>query len=342
MEHIAFDQKYYDLLLSYIRNETCLNFQYYRKNFIEKRIKSRMIRTSCNTFEQYYGYITSHQGEVVKFLEGFTINYTFFFRDYDVFEHFQDIFLDGLNANKGDIKSEIRPNPQKLSKFRSKENYAKNQVKMSSISSKPDSSYIDIFIFLDRLSFYQKLSRAKSDKNTIRIWSCPCATGEEPYSIAMILDNLDKQHHNFQNYEIVASDISKEAIEKAKRGLYYDDSMKEISDYFEEKYFKKKISYFGYENYISDEIKKKVEFIREDVTEGHKKKQKYDIIFCRYLLIYFNRENRARFLKIIEDHLEDNGILILGKTETLFKSHGTLTQIDSRNHIYIKSRSQIF
>ena len=82
---------------------------------------------------------------------------------------------------------------------------------------------------------------------------------------------------------------------------------------------------------------------RQDVTKGHAKpNEKYDIIFCRYLFIYFNKENRHKFLKILDRHLAENGLLILGKTETLFGSFGTLTQIDSRNHIYIKTRSKLF
>ncbi|MHA2039336.1 MAG: CheR family methyltransferase [Promethearchaeota archaeon] len=80
----------------------------------------------------------------------------------------------------------------------------------------------------------------------------------------------------------------------------------------------------------------------EDVTQSHNRPYRYDIIFCRYLLIYFNRTNRHKFLKILEDRLVENGILILGKTETLFESWSSLKLIDSRNRIYIKSLSNMF
>lgn len=146
----------------------------------------------------------------------------------------------------------------------------------------------------------------------------------------------------FPKYKIIASDIAHEAIEKAKIGLYTNDSMKEISDFYENKFFTKQKTRVGYSNLIKESIKKKVEFVEEDVTQGHKKPYRYDIIFCRYLLIYFNRENRHKFLKILEDHLVENGILILGKTETLFDSWGSLKLIDSRNRIYFKSHSNLY
>ena len=343
IENIIIDAKYYKILLEFLNKKTGLNFEYYRQNFIEKRIKARMIRVNCTTLKEYLNFLKLHEEEIWKFLKGFTINYTFFFRDYDVFETLQEIFLDGLNVNKGSIHSYIRPSQKKIEKFRSKRNQMRNQVNIQKSSSKPEKSYIDIFIFLDHLSFYKKLNKPRNEKNTIKIWSCPCATGEEPYSIAMILNNLEQQIPNFPSYKIVASDIATEAIEKAKKGIYSDDSMKEISDYYELKYFKKKKVHFGHVNTINEEIKKKVEFIQEDVTKGHARPhEKYDIIFCRYLFIYFNKENRHKFLRIIDRHLAENGILILGKTETLFGNYGTLSQIDSRNHIYIKTRSKLF
>ncbi|MFX1569981.1 MAG: CheR family methyltransferase [Promethearchaeota archaeon] len=342
IDNIPVDERSYNALIQLLKKKTGLNFKYYNRKFIEKRIKSRMIRVPCKTLNDYYDYISSNNAEVKKFIDGFTVNYTFFFRDYDVFETIQDLFMQGLQVSRKDIKSSIRPDPTKRAKFMTKSNAVKNLHKNRYLSEKPAKFYIDIFIFLNQLSYYQKMKHPKSDGNCINIWSCPCATGEEPYSLAMILDNLETQVPQFPNYKIVASDIAHEAIEKAKVGVYTDDSMKEISDYYENKYFKKEKTHFGYRNIISDKIKKKIEFVEEDITQGHCKPNYYDIIFCRYLLIYFNRENRHKFLKIIENRLVENGILILGKTETLFDSWGNLKLIDTNNRIYIKSRSKLY
>ncbi len=342
IDNIPVDEKSYNALIHLLKKTTGLNFKYYNRKFIEKRIKSRMIRTPCRTLNEYYDYISSNNAEINKFIEGFTVNYTFFFRDYDVFETIQDLFIQGSRVSRKDIKSNIRPDPNKLAKFRTKSNAVKNLHKNRFLTEKAAKYYVDIFIFLNQLSYYQKMKRPKSENNTINIWSCPCATGEEPYSLAMILDNLETQAPRFPNYKIIASDIAPEAIQKAKVGIYTDDSMKEISDYYENKYFTKQKTHFGYKNIISERIKNKIEFVEEDVTKGHSKPYYYDIIFCRYLLIYFNRENRHKFLKIIENQLVENGILILGKTETLFDSWGNLQLIDTNNRIYIKSRSKLY
>ncbi|MHA2130893.1 MAG: CheR family methyltransferase [Promethearchaeota archaeon] len=341
-ENIRVDDNSYNSLLSLLRNKTGLNFEYYNKSFIEKRIKARMIRVKCTTLDDYYRYISTTKGEIKKFVEGFTVNYTFFFRDYDVFETFQDLIIHGLRVKTKDITSNIRPNSSKLTKFRSKANAVKNSSKMKSYNGRPERFYIDIFIFLNQLSYFQKMRKLRSEQNCINIWSCPCATGEEPYSIAMILDNLESQVPSFPKYRIVASDIAQEAIHKAKIGVYTNDSMKEISDYFEKKYFTKQKTHFGHNNSIQERIKNKIEFIEEDVTQGHKLPYRYDIIFCRYLLIYFNRVNRHKFLSILENRLAENGILVLGKTETLFDSWGSLKLIDTRNRIYIKSHSNLY
>ena len=342
IESIHIDNVSYRRLIKLLRIKTGLNFEYYNQLFIEKRIKSRMIRVNCDDPEDYLKHISSQKEEVKKFVDGFTINYTFFFRDYDVFETIQDILLHGLNVSKKDVNSDIKPDPSKLANFRTKANVNKNLGKKKYLTDKPEKYYIDIFIFLNQLAFYKKIKLIPSEKNSINIWSCPCATGEEPYSIAMIMDNLKTQVPRFPKYRIVASDIAHEAIEKAKIGIYTNDAMKEISDYYENKYFTKQKTNFGHNNSISERIKSNIDFVEEDVTKDHNRPYKYDIIFCRYLLIYFNRENRAKFLKIIENRLVENGILILGKTETLFDSWGSLKLIDSRNRIYIKSHSKIY
>ena len=72
------------------------------------------------------------------------------------------------------------------------------------------------------------------------------------------------------------------------------------------------------------------------MTRGHQTSLMYDIIFCRYLLIYISRKTREEFLNIIRNKLNPGGLLLLGKTESLNNFKGDLKLVDSYNHIYIK------
>ncbi len=363
MEKISVEPQSYKRLLNHLKITTGLNFQFYRDNFIEKRVKARMIRVNCATIKAYHDYILAHSDESKKFFDGFNINYSYFFRNYDVFEKFQDLFIKCLYYNNISSNCDLIPHrpinhlniktPEKLGETTIirkdnnwsdivKENYQnatqffKIYFDQNKISEDSLLHPQEIDINLKETSLYKKFGSPKRPNNQILIWSCPCASGEEPYSIAMILNNLKNQIPNFPDYKIVASDIDENAIENAKLGVYNDYSMNEIPSYFNTLYFKKKKEFFREQSIISDSIKKEIEFIAEDVTKVHKKNWKYDVIFCRYLLIYISRELRDQFLNIIDNHLAENGLLILGKTETLFNSHLSFRLVDSKNHIYIK------
>jgi len=297
-----------------------------------------MIRVDCQTLESYYNYLFSNEQEFRKFLDSFTINYTFFFRDWEVYNTFQNFFLTSLNCKVPSITSKIKPDPSQLAQFRTNSNYLKN-LKKKLLKSSTDSNYS----YLPMTSLYQKINKPRSLKNKIKIWSCPCASGEEPYTIAMILENLSQQIANFPKYDIVASDIDNDAILKALTGIYRETAMKEITNFYKTKYFTKiQQRYKSFEYLLSEKLKQHIEFINEDVTKGHKKSNFYDIIFCRYLLIYFNRQNRDSFIRIINKHLNYGGLLILGKTETLYNydnKYSDLKLIDLRNQIYLKSKN---
>jgi chemotaxis methyl-accepting protein methylase len=152
----------------------------------------------------------------------------------------------------------------------------------------------------------------------------------------MIFDELKHNIKNFPKYEIVASDIDDHAVNIAKKGYYGNESLKEIPEKYFHKHFTEVDDQLGTKHVLSDSIKNQVEFLVEDITKGHKKNQKYDIIFCRYLLIYINRNFRENLLKILERKLAAGGLLILGKTETLINSNSPFKLIDGRNHFYAK------
>ncbi|TFG02895.1 MAG: hypothetical protein EU539_12725 [Promethearchaeota archaeon] len=332
IESIKIDDKTYPLLLRLLQTRTGLNFQYYRRKFIEKRIMARMIRVKCRTLDDYYNYLFSQAQEFKNFIESFNINYTYFFRDWEVYETFYQLILNCLDLKQSSMMSNIKPPHAQRAKFRTKENFLKNKAKKR----------LDYFSDINKtiLPHLEMLSIRKNLKTRkmINIWSCACASGEEPFTLAMILTNISESVKNFSRYKITASDIDKDAILKAITGIYNENSMKEITRFYKTKYFQKIQTKSGEQYLVDEKLKDHVEFINEDITKGHQKAIKYDIIFCRYLMIYFNRVNRDSFIKVIERQLNQGGLLILGKTETLFSEYSNLKLIDSHNQIYLKTK----
>lgn len=261
-----------DPILSYLKKASGINFDYYQSKFVERRIFHRMNSLNLSSYPDYYNYLTNNPNELKIFLNKFTINYTYFFRNYGIFERLHEL----LNVNR------------------------------------------------------------LNSKQRILIWSCPCASGEEPYSIAMFLDRMRKKYPKFPDFKIVASDIDKEAIDSARNGVYSEYALHETPKIFLENYFTRKDTDTGSLFTISDEIKEKVEFIEEDLIAGHKKDFNYDMIFCRNLLIYIEPNYRESLLRILEKHLKLGGLLILGMAESLFHVKCDFTSIDHKFRFFIK------
>ena len=144
---------------------------------------------------------------------------------------------------------------------------------------------------------------------SIKIWSAACSTGDEPYSLAMLL----LKHVPINRIKIIATDIDKQVLEKAQAGLYNEKSLKGLPDEFKKKYFDK----VGDNNYkIKDEIKKCVEFkIHNLLLDPYP--SACDLIVCRNVLIYFTEEAKDQIYVKFYNSLKPNGILFLGSTEQI-------------------------
>ncbi len=143
----------------------------------------------------------------------------------------------------------------------------------------------------------------------IKIWSAACSTGDEPYSLAMLLSKylpLDK-------IKIFASDIDRLVMEKAKIGIYSNKSLKNLPSDFTNKYFTRideKVLK------ISDEIKACVEFNQHDLLRDSYPSD-CDMILCRNVLIYFTDEAKNRIFSNFHNSLKRDGILFVGSTEQM-------------------------
>lgn len=142
----------------------------------------------------------------------------------------------------------------------------------------------------------------------LKIWSAACSTGEEPYSLVLVLSQLIPLH----SIKILATDIDKEAINKAQIGIYSAKSIENIPKDLANKYFAK----IGDSYKISDDIKKCVEFKQHNLLSD-KYPDKCDLIVCRNVMIYFTEEAKEEMYRKFHDALNDHGVLFVGSTEQI-------------------------
>ncbi|MCL2665151.1 MAG: protein-glutamate O-methyltransferase CheR [Defluviitaleaceae bacterium] len=150
-------------------------------------------------------------------------------------------------------------------------------------------------------------------KIRMRIWCAAVSTGQEAYSAAMCVDNYLNKNNvkgvNLSNFEFIATDISGSVLDIAKRGRYDKINIKRgLSDYYREKYFFNSGSVWE----IDTKIKNAVKFERFNLQDSYKKFGLFDVIFCRYVLIYFSQEKQKEIAEKIHGSLYDGGVLFTG------------------------------
>lgn len=166
----------------------------------------------------------------------------------------------------------------------------------------------------------------------LRIWSAACSTGDEPYSLVMLLSKFLP----LNQIKILATDIDRMVIEKAKLGIYHYKSLKELPQEFMAKYFKQ-VSETTYK--ISDDIKASVEFRQHDLLQDPYPAN-CDLIVCRNVLIYFTDEAKSRIYRNFYESLKSDGILFVGSTEQMLQAskYGFYT---FKSFFYIKKDKEI-
>ncbi|MCX7655849.1 MAG: chemotaxis protein CheR [Treponemataceae bacterium] len=157
----------------------------------------------------------------------------------------------------------------------------------------------------------------ESLRRPLRIWSAGCATGEEPYTIAMVMEEYRRSVPAL-TYEIVASDISNRAIEQAIEGIYEAERIDFLSYEYKKRYFLKSKDPHQALVRVKKELREKVHFERFNLMEQrYPWKAYFDIVFCRNVIIYFERKVQEDILKKICETLITEGFLFLGHSETI-------------------------
>ncbi|PLX97915.1 MAG: chemotaxis protein CheR [Desulfuromonas sp.] len=151
----------------------------------------------------------------------------------------------------------------------------------------------------------------------LRIWSAGCSSGEEPYTIAMFLESFLWNSKKI-DYQILATDISTQVLEKAILGIYHRDKIEPVPDDFRKKYLLKSKNPESRQVRIVPALREKLKFCRVNFMDSSfEVGEAKDIIFCRNVIIYFDRATQERFLHRLCQCLRSGGYLYMGHSETL-------------------------
>jgi len=158
---------------------------------------------------------------------------------------------------------------------------------------------------------------AHSPHKTLRVWSAGCSSGEEPYTLAMVLEDFFSRYPGL-DYAVLATDICTEVLTTAEEAVYTDEVVAPVSPVLRNKYLMKgKGAHKGFHRVVP-ELRRKVTFARLNFMErDFGIEQKMDIIFCRNVIIYFDRKTQCALFEKFYRQLSPKGYLFTGHSETL-------------------------
>ena len=176
---------------------------------------------------------------------------------------------------------------------------------------------------------------ARRDEVKLRFWSVGCARGEEVYSLALVSRKIVEKTDQIA---IIGTDISSDAIKKARRGGYCLDQLRNVSPEQLSQYFTSE----GDKYRVGAELRQAVQFFRHDIVT-EQPFYRADLILCRNLLIYFSRDLQQRVLETLAATLAPGGYLMLGRAETMAPDcRGLFQCVDPAERIYRRTRQLVF
>ncbi|MEE8188514.1 MAG: protein-glutamate O-methyltransferase [Kiloniellales bacterium] len=193
------------------------------------------------------------------------------------------------------------------------------------------------FFFRDQKPFEQfsemvlpYLLENRASKKSFRIWSAACSSGQEPYTLAMLLKEQEQKFVGW-NIEILATDLSNEILDKAKEGLY---SQFEVQRGLPIQLLVKHFKQIGDRWQIDESIRKMVRYKPFNLLDSLQPLGAFDVIFCRNVLIYFDIPTKTRILDSMADLMPEDGFLYLGGAETVLGTTKRFQIVTGQRGIY--------
>lgn len=174
--------------------------------------------------------------------------------------------------------------------------------------------------------------RTRATQRTLRIWSAACSSGQEPYSIAMLL----KEYPGLAGwkFEIIATDLSLDILDQAKKGIY---SQFEVQRGLPIQMLVKYFTQQGDKWQVKPELKDMITFKPANLLTGLSHLGQFDIVFCRNVLIYFDHETKGRVLTSIKEITKPDGVLFLGGAETVLGITDSFKPMADVKGVYVRN-----
>jgi chemotaxis protein methyltransferase CheR len=231
-----------------------------------------------------------------------------------------------------------------------REGFASVSALLASLRTKRDEKLMTIvtdamttnetFFFRDKVPFDQFKSDvlpalSKSRMNgEIKVWCAACSTGQEPYSLAMLMDEARAQYPRI-NLDILATDISDRCLEKAQAGLYTQfEVQRGLPITMMVKHFEKVDEMWR----ISPKLRQSIRFKKVNLLDDLRMIGRQDVIYCRNVLIYFDLETKKRVLEQMATLLADDGYLFLGAAETVLGITDVFKPMQGMRGLYVKNQ----
>ena len=183
-----------------------------------------------------------------------------------------------------------------------------------------------------------EMKRKSAGQKTLRIWSAGCSTGEEPYTLAMLILDALKGESGWR-VEIIANDISEQALQKARSGVYAGPTLRYVKPEALRRFFDKD----GDSYKVKREVKALVKFVQLNLNDTNKLAlyKNLDIIFCRNVMIYFSEDVKRKIVRAFYQALTTGGHMFIGHSETL---HGISKAFKLKYYngalVYVKDESE--
>jgi chemotaxis protein methyltransferase CheR len=182
-------------------------------------------------------------------------------------------------------------------------------------------------------SILPALLAARAERRRLRFWCAGCSSGQEPYSIAMLLDEQARRLAGWQ-VEILATDLSHAMIDTARRGIYSQfEVQRGVPIALLLRYFRREGDFW----HIADHLRAKVTFRPQNLVTGFRDLGAFDVVFCRNVLIYFDVATKRRVLANLAGSLAPDGCLALGAAESVGGLSDTLAPVPGQRFLFRKA-----